>query len=92
MKYRKKPQEVDAVQYTGQKLDYLEYNWDGNPITTDKVTIMTAAGRVQVKLNDFIITYHDGTRSVSPPDQFKRFYEKVKKNPEEINQEETTND
>lgn len=88
MRYRKKPLEIEAVQYTGQKLDYLEINWDGNPITPDKVTMVTGRGRMAVKVGDYIITGLDGERYPMAGDVFKRTFERVKGKPEMVEQEE----
>ena len=84
-KYRKKPVEIEAIQYTGKNDNeiikftnnnaYFEHNF----FTGNKVMfIKTLEGNMQVSIGDFVIKGVNGEFYPCKPDIFARTYEEVK--------------
>lgn len=83
-RYRKKPIVITAEQYTkGKHIEGLEYNWDNDPRTPDKVTVSTLEGRMTVSEGDYIITGVCGEKYPCKSHVFDQTYERVED--EEIN-------
>lgn len=85
MKYRKKPVEVDAVQYTGKNLISIK-EWYANCHINKKnpgesyIYIKTLEGMIKVNVGDWIIknaAVAGGEFYVCKPDIFEKTYEKV---------------
>ena len=79
-KFRKKPVVVEAVQFDGNRQHdppYVKRNWDNNPLTPYKASVLTINGQwVTVVPGDWIITEPDGTHHYPcKPDIFEKTYE-----------------
>lgn len=80
MKFRKKPVEVEAVQYNGRNATkILRFMFpDIEPDATATLeTIKTLEGEMKVSLNDWIIKGVKGEFYPCKPDIFEQTYEKV---------------
>ena len=83
MKYRKKPVEIEAVQWTGDNAtEIAEFSKTGNRyIEVDEankfVKIETLEGVMTASLNDFIIKGVQGELYPCKPDIFEQTYERV---------------
>jgi len=82
-KYRKKPVEVEAVQYTGSAenlIELLEFTGQGdlhyNPVD-NTIVIETLEGNMIASLGDFIIKGVSGEFYPCKPDIFKITYDPV---------------
>ena len=79
--YRKKPVVIEAVQWTGNRDEIMEFvgeralGW--NPVGYI-VLIATPDGRKAVNYKDYIIKDEDGEFYPCKPDIFEREYEEVK--------------
>ena len=84
MKYRKKPVEIEAVQWTGENLgeiiDFVDgqLNYENNfEHNTIKMSIPTLEGVMAVSFGDYIIKGVHGEFYPCKPDIFKKTYERV---------------
>lgn len=79
MKFVKKPIVVEAEQFFWALPwpDGCEHNWDNNPMTTDKVTVNTKEGRLNVSEGDWIITGIQGEKYPCAHDIFIATYDIV---------------
>lgn len=82
MKVRKKPVEVEAVQWTGENLEELidfcgKYLFFINSSLRDLVYIKTPEGSHRVSLNDYIIKGIKGEFYPCKPDIFEATYERI---------------
>ena len=84
MKYRKKPVEIEAVQWTGENLnEIIEFvdgrlNYERNFLhNTTKMSIPTLEGDMTVSIYDFIIKGVNGEFYPCKPDIFEKTYERV---------------
>jgi hypothetical protein len=84
MKYRRKPQVVDAVQWTGEPFDYSVAEWLYNavmegtiwrPIGEDHITIDTLEGNMICQKGDYIIRGIKEELYPCKPDVFEATYE-----------------
>lgn len=78
MKYRKKPVEVEAIQYTGENLPEI-INFVGRNLRVrgNLVVIFTLEGEMIVSELDYIIKGVNGEFYPCKPDIFEKTYEKV---------------
>ncbi len=82
MKVRKKPVEVEAVQWTGENLEEIvyfcgKYLFFINTGLHDLVYIKTCEGAHRVSLNDYIIKGIKGEFYPCKPDIFEMTYERI---------------
>lgn len=79
-RYRKKPVEVEAFQWNGERPlpEPLIGNWNNNPMTPNDVSIQTLEGPLHVSSGDWIIKGVNGEFYPCKPDVFEKTYEKVK--------------
>lgn len=82
MKVRKKPVEVEAVQWTGENLEEIvyfcgKYLFFINGSLHDLVYIKTREGSHRVSLNDYIIKGIKGEFYPCKPDIFEATYERI---------------
>lgn len=93
MKYRKKPIEIEAVQFTNENKDRvfnwakeiqnnIYHSWDGEPFKSNPVIkVPTLEGEMMCSLGDYLIKepFPIDWRKVYPckPDIFEATYEKV---------------
>ena len=83
MKYRRKPQTVDAVQWTGEPFDYSVTDWLYNAIYEGLVWTggpwLFVPGRqghsIPIHEGDYIVRLEDGTIRGVPRVEFERDYE-----------------
>lgn len=86
MKYRKKPVEIEAVQWNGLNSNEIAEFMkmpirtktlpeEGNP--NGKITIETLEGNMTASVNDFIIKGVQGEFYPCKPDIFELTYEKI---------------
>ena len=81
-KYRKKPVEIEAIQWTGDNLDEIRkftgtYNFIKKE--TDSVGIYTLEGKMYASPGDYIIKGVKGECYPCKPDIFVETYEPVEK-------------
>jgi hypothetical protein len=79
-KYRKKPVEVEAVQYTGKNINEI-YNFVRKHLFRDidrNLSIQTLEGTMKATPGDWIIKGVNGEFYPCKPDIFKKTYESVK--------------
>jgi hypothetical protein len=78
-KYRKKPVEIEAVQYTGGNLEQIKKFVDAQLISFDGdfITIHTLEGDMLASKNDYIIRGVQGEFYPCKPDIFEQTYEEV---------------
>ncbi len=82
-KYRKKPVEIEAVQWNGTKADWDAIlalgltDWKPGEIGSDTFTITTLEGDHLAKLGDYIIRGVQGEHYPCKPDIFEATYEAV---------------
>lgn len=78
MKVRKKPVEVEAVQWTGENLEEIrEVCGDKLQFVFSSIYINTLEGSHRVSLNDYIIKGIKGEFYPCKPDIFEMTYERV---------------
>lgn len=82
MKVRKKPVEVEAVQWTGENLGEIvdfcgKYLFFINGSLHDLVYIKTCEGSHRLSLNDYIIKGIKGEFYPCKPDIFEMTYERI---------------
>lgn len=78
MKYRKKPVEVEAIQYTGKNLPEI-INFVGRSLRVrgNLVVIFTLEGEMIVSELDYVIKGVNGEFYPCKPDIFEKTYERV---------------
>jgi len=77
MKYRKKPVEIDAIQWTGDnKLEIFDF-CNMSYITDQELRIQTLEGSMIASINDYIIKGVMGEFYPCKPDIFEMTYEKI---------------
>lgn len=89
-KYRKKPVEVEAIQWNGNNFaetsDFIGSNaiWEQNKLDKDKhynlipeLSIYTLEGIMRANIGDYIIKGVNGEFYPCKPDIFEKTYEKV---------------
>lgn len=79
-KYRKKPVEIEAVQFTGNLWPIIDFVDNGSASVDEygsEVTIHTLEGNMHVSLNDWVIKGVQGEFYPCKPDIFDATYEKV---------------
>lgn len=78
MKYRKKPVEVEAIQYTGENLPEI-INFVGCSLRVggNLVVIFTLEGEMIVSELDYVIKGVNGEFYPCKPDIFEKTYERV---------------
>ncbi|PRR70911.1 hypothetical protein [Clostridium thermopalmarium] len=79
-KYRKKPVEVEAVQYTGKNINEI-YNFVRKHLFRDidrNLSIQTLEGTMKATPGDWIIKGVNGEFYPCKPDIFEKTYESVK--------------
>ncbi len=83
--YRKKPVEVEAVQWTGENVEELKKFFNGSKNgtnvyllpETNRVSIVTRKSTVIAEIEDYIIKGVKGEFSPCKPDIFEKTYEEV---------------
>jgi len=80
MRYRKKPIEIEAIQWIGNNFKECEnfINGDLVPLHRSEVLISTLEGDMVASKGDFIIRGINGEFYPCKPDIFKKTYEPVK--------------
>ena len=77
MKYRKKPVEIDAIQWTGDnKLEIFDF-CNMSYITDQELRIQTLEGSMIASVGDYIIKGVKGEFYPCKPDIFEMTYEKI---------------
>jgi hypothetical protein len=77
MKYRKKPVEIDAIQWTGDnKLEIFDF-CNMSYITDQELKIQTLEGSMIASIGDYIIKGVMGEFYPCKPDIFEMTYEKI---------------
>lgn len=79
-KYKTKPCEIEAIQWTGKNIIEL-LDWGQGKILwndVDDLFIDTLEGRMKVNINDYIIKGLRGEFYPCKPDVFEKKYEKIK--------------
>ena len=77
MKYRKKPVEIDAIQWTGDnKLEIFDF-CNMSYITDQELRIQTLEGSMIASVGDYIIKGVMGEFYPCKPDIFEMTYEKI---------------
>jgi len=77
MKYRKKPVEIDAIQWTGDnKLEIFDF-CNMSYITDQELRIQTLEGSMIASVGDYIIKGVKGEFYPCKPDIFELTYEKI---------------
>lgn len=78
--FRKKPVEVEAVQFTGDVWPVLDFVDGKNAFANEmggKLTIRTLEGDMTVSINDWVIKGVQGEFYPCKPDIFEQTYDKV---------------
>lgn len=79
-KYKTKPCEIEAIQWTGKNIIEL-LDWGQGKILwndVDDLFIDTLEGRMKANINDYIIKGLRGEYYPCKPDVFEKKYEKIK--------------
>ena len=77
-KYRKKPVEVDAIQWTGDNFGELtDFMHDAYGVDGKKITITTLEGIMTADIGDWIIKGVKGEFYPCKPDIFEQTYERI---------------
>ena len=78
-RYKTKPCEIEAIQWTGENLIELLDWGQGNILwnDVDDLFIDTLEGRLKADINDYIIKGLKGEFYPCKPDVFKKKYERV---------------
>lgn len=79
-KYKTKPCEIEAIQWTGKNIIEL-LDWGQGEILwndVDDLFIDTLEGRMKANINDYIIKGLRGEFYPCKPDVFEKKYEKIK--------------
>lgn len=79
-KYKTKPCEIEAIQWTGKNIIEL-LDWGQGKILwndVDDLFIDTLKGRMKANINDYIIKGLRGEFYPCKPDVFEKKYEKIK--------------
>ncbi len=80
MKYRKKPVEIEAIQWNGRNLidmnNFITVNFSINPYS-QTIEIPTLEGDMKASVGDYIIKGVQGEFYPCKPDIFKATYEKI---------------
>lgn len=82
-KYRKKPIDVDAIQWTGENIDEMCLFLGSNNLTTERsptknhLYFWTSQGMALAKKGDYIIKEIDGEFYPCKKDLFAKTYEKI---------------
>lgn len=78
-RFRKKPVEIEAIQWTGDNLKELEIFTDDEvcPLAEKRLLITTLEGEMKASLNDWIIKGVQGEFYPCKPDIFEATYEHV---------------
>lgn len=79
-KYKTKPCEIEAIQWTGKNIIEL-LDWGQGKILwndVDDLFIDTLEGRMKADINDYIIKGLRGEFYPCKPDVFEKKYEKIK--------------
>lgn len=79
-KYKTKPCEIEAIQWTGKNIIEL-LDWGQGKILwndVDDLFIDTLEGRMKANINDYIIKGLRGEVYPCKPDVFEKKYEKIK--------------
>ena len=79
-KYKTKPCEIEAIQWTGKNIIEL-LDWGQGKILwndVDDLFIDTLEGRMKANINDYIIKGLRGEFYPCKPDVFEKKYEKIK--------------
>ena len=78
-RYRTKPCEIEAIQWTGENLIELLDWGQGNILwnDVDDLFIDTLEGRLKADINDYIIKGLKGELYPCKPDVFEKKYERV---------------
>lgn len=80
MLYRKKPVEIEAIQWTGDNFDELERFTDNSTLVkffNHELLIYTLEGVMHASIGDYIIKGVEGEFYPCKPDIFNKTYEKV---------------
>jgi hypothetical protein len=77
MKYRKKPVEIEAIQYLGDDVAAAEFVGDAFDVTVTETGIQTLEGFMRISHGDFIIKGIQGEFYPCKPDIFEQTYEPV---------------
>jgi hypothetical protein len=81
MRFRKKPVEIEAVQWTGKNADEIRRFMDTDHLhfsDYERIEIDTLEGRVYAAVGDWIIKGVKGEFYPCKPDIFEMTYEEVK--------------
>lgn len=82
-KYRKKPIDVDAIQWTGENIDEMCLFLGSNNLTIERsptknhLSFWTSQGMALAKKGDYIIKEIDGEFYPCKKDIFAKTYEKI---------------
>ena len=77
MKYRKKPVVIEALQYTGNQKEIIEFTGNEHIFTPIGLVIHTLEGDHRAKIGDWIIKGIQGEFYPCKPDIFDQTYEAV---------------
>jgi hypothetical protein len=80
MLYRKKPVEIEAIQWTGDNFDELERFTDNSTLVkflNHELLVYTLEGVMHASIGDYIIKGVEGEFYPCKPDIFNKTYEKV---------------
>ena len=79
-RYKTKPCEIEAIQWTGENIIELLDWGQGNILwnDVDDLFIDTLEGRMKANINDYIIKGLRGEFYPCKPDVFKKKYEEIK--------------
>lgn len=76
-RYRKKPVEIEAVQWTGENWQEIK-DFAGSDVSFDgRLYVFTLEGTLKVDIGDYIIKGVKGEFYPCKPDVFERTYEPV---------------
>ncbi|OOM82320.1 hypothetical protein CLPUN_03210 [Clostridium puniceum] len=78
MKYRKKPVEIEAIQFNGNNIQQILEFADSSKLKINgELVIDTLEGEMLVSKNDFVIEGVNGEFYPCKPDIFEKTYERV---------------
>ena len=79
-KYRKKPVEIEAIQWDGTLLELVEFAGEAVLVTSGFVYIRTLEGDMRLSHGDYVIKGVKGEFYPCKPDIFHATYERVESN------------
>ena len=83
MKYRKKPEEIDVIQFTGEnshEIAIFAEKTVSSFFGSDTLTISTIGGHMTLFKNNWLIKKSNGRLDFCDADKFDRIYERIDDN------------